>query len=138
MTYHTKVFMRTLKNIKGSLFTGYITSENELADLYKNCFAYVHGHEFGGTNPTLINAISFNCKIMALDTVFNREMLRNGDFGVFFNKKKKSIRNVFNEIESNNNVTSISMSSRKKYIENNYNWDLISDQYVDLFNGHQV
>ena len=137
---YQSLYANTMKNIKSDqvVFTGYITSENELADLYKNCFAYVHGHEFGGTNPTLINAISFNCKIMALDTVFNREMLKNGDFGVFFNKKKKSITNVFKKMESNNNVTSVSMSSRKKYVENNYNWDLISDQYVDLFKGHQV
>ena len=27
--------------------------------LYTNCFGYIHGHEFGGTNPTMINALRF-------------------------------------------------------------------------------
>ena len=36
-----------------------------LTQLYKNCFAYIHGHEFGGTNPTMINALYLNCEIIA-------------------------------------------------------------------------
>ena len=30
-----------------------------------------------GTNPTMINALDLNCQILALDTVFNKEMLEN-------------------------------------------------------------
>ena len=125
-----------IKKIKSDniIFTGYLNKENQLADLYRNCFVYVHGHEFGGTNPTMINAIHFNCQIMALSTIFNREMLRNGEFGIFFNKEQKSIADVFNQIESSKNMFKDSKFNRKKYIQKNYNWDLISNQYIDLFN----
>ena len=62
---------------KKVLFTGYIRNQAHLSSLYKNCFAYIHGHQFGGTNPTMINALQLNCEVLALDTVFNKEMLEN-------------------------------------------------------------
>ena len=68
------------------IFTGYITNQNLLAELYHNCYVYIHGHEFGGTNPTMIKAMAYGCSILALDTVFNQEMLQKGKFGMFFNK----------------------------------------------------
>src|SRR5688572_6722645 len=40
------------------IFTGYVNGSDELAELYHNCFAYFHGHEFGGTNPTLLKALA--------------------------------------------------------------------------------
>ena len=131
-------YSETIKKnkIDSVLFTGYVKKESELADLYKNCFAYVHGHQFGGTNPTLINAINFGCKIIALDTRFNREMLENGKFGNFFKKNNQSISNVFNSIESITDLNNESKSERKKYIEKNYNWDIITNKYIELFKGY--
>ena len=66
--------IKSIKN-KQIVFTGYVKCNKHLSELYKNCFAYIHGHEFGGTNPTMINALYFNIEILALDTLFNREML---------------------------------------------------------------
>ena len=42
-----------LKKIKDKrlIFTGYVKDQDLLAELYHNCYVYVHGHEFGGTNP---------------------------------------------------------------------------------------
>ena len=66
-----------LLSSKKVVFTGYIKDQVDLTALYKNCFGYIHGHEYGGTNPTMINALYLNCQILALDTAFNREMLEN-------------------------------------------------------------
>ena len=71
------------KSSKKIIFTGYINSQKTLSFLYKNSYAYIHGHEFGGTNPTMINALDINCEILALDTPFNREMLQN-KYSIFF------------------------------------------------------
>ena len=38
----------------------------------------------------MINALDLNCQILALDTVFNREMLENKK-SIFFFKNKNSI-----------------------------------------------
>ena len=72
---------------KRLIFTGYVKDQNILTELYQKCYVYVHGHEFGGTNPTMIKAMAYGCAILALDTVFNREMLQNSKFGIFFKKE---------------------------------------------------
>ena len=76
------------------IFTGYINSQESLTQLYKNCFGYIHGHEFGGTNPTMINALDLNCEILALKTLFNEEML-HGKKAVYFEKSINSIEKSF-------------------------------------------
>ena len=43
-----------------------------LAELYHNCYVYIHGHEFGGTNPAMIKSMAYGCAILALDTLFNQ------------------------------------------------------------------
>ena len=39
-----------LKNLANErlIFTDYIKDQNILAELYHNCYVYVHGHEFSG------------------------------------------------------------------------------------------
>jgi len=54
---------------------------------------YVHGHEFGGTNPTMIKAMAYGCAILALNTVFNKEMLNNDLYGIYFKKIRKMFDN---------------------------------------------
>lgn len=41
--------------------------------LRKNAHCYVHGHSAGGTNPSLVEAMSIGCRILAYDVVYNRE-----------------------------------------------------------------
>ena len=56
--------------------TGYINDPNVLYELYVKSYAYIHGHEFGGTNPTMIKALAYGTAILAIDTTFNNEMLQ--------------------------------------------------------------
>ena len=74
------------------VFTGYVTDQDELSALYQHCHAYCHGHEFGGTNPALLQALANGCAVCALDTVFNREMLVDGEYGLFFSKKAGNLK----------------------------------------------
>ena len=61
---------------------------------------HIHGHEYGGTNPTMINALDLNCNILALKTRFNIEMLKNKK-AVFFNTKMNSIKKAIKFFENN-------------------------------------
>ena len=112
------------------VFAGYVNDQVDLTTLYNNCFGYIHGHEFGGTNPTMINALDLNCQIIALDTVFNREMLENKE-SVFFNKN--SIRKKINEFEIIHNELIEKNLCYK--LPNKYNWNFISEQYLKVFSG---
>lgn len=125
-------YSQKIKNIDSSklVLTGYIHCQKKLSELYKNCFGYVHGHEFGGTNPTMINALDLNCNIIALDTIFNREMLRNKN-AIFFNKKVNSIKKSLNNFEENYELIQKKDSSYS--LPKRYNWDTISEQYLSTF-----
>ena len=115
------------------LFTGYIRDSEELTQLYHYCFAYLHGHEYGGTNPTLLEALANGCAILALDTVFNREILKGGAYGLLFSKKDGELKDAIREMEKKPELRDrLRKQSRNRIIEN-YTWERITDQYIQLF-----
>ena len=124
-----------LKNIvdKRLIFTGYVKDQDILAELYHNCYAYVHGHEFGGTNPTMIKAMAYGCAILALDTVFNQEMLQKGKFGLFFKKELFSIINKIDYCEKEKLIIDKLRSESINGITKKYEWDYIVDSYIEVF-----
>lgn len=127
-------YAKKIKSIKSDkvVLTGYVKCQENLTQLYKNCYAYVHGHEFGGTNPTMINALDLNCNIIALDTKFNREMLKRKK-AIFFNKNTNSLNDSIIESEKIFNLTDNKNLNYK--MPKIYDWDYIAKQYLDLFDG---
>jgi glycosyltransferase involved in cell wall biosynthesis len=117
------------------VFTGYITNSDELASLYKYCFAYMHGHEFGGTNPTLLKAMANGCAIGAIDTVFSREVLQNDSFGTYFKKDIHSLMHWFQWAESNQDKFTELRATVSKGLNEKYNWELVTDLYLYHINA---
>ncbi len=115
------------------IFTGYIKDQDKLSELYRNSYVYVHGHEFGGTNPTMIKALSSGCAILALDTRFNNEMLNEGEFGIFFKKNFQSISAMIKYCENNSKKIKSLRENSINGITDKYNWNYITDQYIDVF-----
>lgn len=109
---------------------GYINCQDELSQLYNNCFGYVHGHEFGGTNPTMINALKLNCEILSIDTAFTREMLKNKEV-IYFNKQTNSIKNSFLNFE--NKIHLLIKNNQEYKFPKKYDWGKITTQYEKLF-----
>lgn len=112
------------------IFTGYINNQNDLSCLYNNCFGYIHGHEFGGTNPTMVNALNLNCQILALKTVFNNEMLK-GKKVIYFEKNTKSICSAIKLFELKYDL--LLRQNLKYKISKKYDWDSILVKYLKIF-----
>jgi glycosyltransferase involved in cell wall biosynthesis len=115
------------------IFPGYVTDQDELTALYANCYAYIHGHEFGGTNPTLLKALASGCCIAALDTVFSREVLSNGEYGLFFNKNTVDLKELFDFILANVDQCDVYRRKSRTRIRERYTWERIVQQYTELF-----
>lgn len=115
------------------IFLGYVTEHEALMSLYQNCYVYLHGHEFGGTNPAMLKAMSNECAILALDTPFNREMLNNEEFGMFFAHSSASVAKNMDAIEAGE----VSLKELRLKVKNGlgqkYNWDAITEQYISEF-----
>ena len=121
-------YSRRIKSLNSNkiIFTGYINSQKLLSQLYANCYCYIHGHEYGGTNPTMINALDLNCNILALDTVFNKEMLHKKQH-LLFNKTIESIKNSIKFIEKKR------IKPEQYLLPKKYKWSFIIGQYLDCF-----
>lgn len=128
-------YSKQIKKIKDPriVMTGYVRDSTLLYQLYKNCYAYVHGHEYGGTNPTMIKALGYGTAILALDTPFNREMLQGNKFGLLFKKSVNSIRDLIEFSEKNLEIILSLRQNSFKGISKKYDWDHIVSQYLVEF-----
>lgn len=115
------------------VFTGYVTDAAELAALYQHCFAYLHGHEFGGTNPSLLQALAGGCAVLALDTVFSREVLAGGRHGLFFSKETGNLCALIADAERRGAVLEDLRGRARERIREAYSWEEIAARYRRLF-----
>jgi glycosyltransferase involved in cell wall biosynthesis len=113
------------------IFTGHIHDQSVIKELHCNCFAYVHGHSVGGTNPSLLKAMGYGNCILALDTVFNREVL--DDTGLFFPKDEQALAQLMRRLEEDARLVAELRRKGPRRIENEYSWDKVSTQYDQLF-----
>ena len=124
-----------LKEIKDDrlIFTGYVKNANTLAALYFHCFAYFHGHEYGGTNPAMLKAMGYGCAILALNTPFNQEMLQNGKHGWYFEKTFQSLKLIIEKAEASpEEMVKLRLTAREG-LTLKYNWEYVTDQYLEVF-----
>lgn len=82
---------------------------------------YIHGHSAGGTNPSLVEAIFYDAKIIAFDCDFNRSTL--SDTGQYFSEPS-DIGKLMSYDEPG---TTSHVKLRKQYT-----WTKISDQYFEV------
>ncbi|GAB3656164.1 glycosyltransferase [Echinicola sediminis] len=128
-------FAEKLKNIPDDrlIFTGYVRDQQELAALYRNCYAYFHGHEYGGTNPAMLKALGYDCAILALDTRFNQEMLQKGKFGWYFDKTQKAVKEIVEKAEKSPEELRQLRETSAQGLTQKYDWDHVTDQYIEVF-----
>jgi len=133
--FYKDAYADSLKALKDErlIFTGYVYDPEVLAALYHHCYVYVHGHEFGGTNPTMIKAMGYGCAILALNTVFNKEMLANGLYGIYFEKNQEAVRQQINYADQDPKKIKNLRQNSHLGITDKYNWDCITDQYLEVF-----
>ena len=61
---------------------GHIGDRGDYAALVRGAQLYIHAHSVGGINPSLLEAMGLEARILALGTAFNREAL--GESGEYF------------------------------------------------------
>jgi glycosyltransferase involved in cell wall biosynthesis len=126
-------FHRKLRSLSGDrvMLTGHIDNQEVIRELHCNCFAYLHGHSVGGTNPSLLKAMGYGNCILALDTVFNREVLADG--GIFFPPDVDVLAQLIRDIEGDPDKVAELRRMGPRRIEANYTWEKIAGQYDALF-----
>lgn len=113
-------------------FVGTVYDQELLMKIRENAYGYFHGHEVGGTNPSLLEALSCTELNLLLDVGFNREVAE--DAALYWNK---DVGNLAALIEKADRMTpeeiSELSSKAKKRIADAYSWQFIAKQYEALF-----
>jgi len=124
--------LRSLANDRVK-FLGHVDSNEHVKELHCNCFAYVHGHQFGGINPSLLKALGYGNAILALNTPFNAEVLDNGRYGILFEKNPDDLVRKIADMESTPAMVENFRLKAPDRIRERFTWEQITKQYEDLF-----
>lgn len=114
-------------------FLGAIYDENILNYIRSNAYAYLHGHSAGGTNPSLLEALSLTNINILYKVSYNEEVGLDNCF--YFTKEENNLKNLLEKI------VLLPLVDQKKYgqlakkrIKTAYTWDIVQNQYQNLFN----
>lgn len=122
--HYGKKLREKYKHISHILFAGPIFDQGKVNGLRSSCRLYFHGHSVGGTNPSLLEAMSSGALIAAHDNVFNRTVL--GEDAFYFNSPS-DVAKILSTTNKNNHQVKIHNNLEK--IERLYNWEKVADQY---------
>lgn len=115
-------------------FVGTVYDQELLMKIRENAYAYLHGHEVGGTNPSLLEALGSTDLNLLLDVGFNREVAEGA--ALYWCKEDGSLARL---IEVADGLGKVAIVKRGELagarIEKNYSWREISAKYKELFEG---
>ncbi len=114
-------------------FVGTVYDQELLMKIRENTYAYLHGHEVGGTNPSLLEALGSTDLNLLLDVGFNREVAR--DAALYWNKKENNLAQLIDTADSMNTEEIYNMGQKAhQSIARKYSWDKIAKEYEEVFN----
>jgi len=130
---YIKSIVNELSADKKIVFTGGIYDLEVLNMLRQNCFGYLHGHSVGGTNPSLVEAMSMKNLLIAHDNQFNREVCE--DTALYF-LNSDELKYRINQVERNPENYQEYKSRTYERVKKEYSWDKIVGQYHQLFKAN--
>lgn len=113
-------------------FVGTVYDAELLKKIRENAYGYLHGHEVGGTNPSLLEALGATKLNLLLDVGFNKEVGQDG--ALYWNKDNNNLANLVNECDKISYDKVIDLSNKaKKRVNEEYSWNKIIKKYELLF-----
>ncbi len=112
-------------------FLGRIDDQSKVNALYRGAYVYIHGHEVGGTNPSLLRAMNAGTAPLAIDVPFNRAVL--GSSGSVFSKVEGDLCGKLEHLVANADEVRKSGELAKAYVEKHFTWDSVASEHIKLF-----
>jgi glycosyltransferase involved in cell wall biosynthesis len=104
-----------------------IYNQDILDQIRCNCKIYIHGHSAGGTNPSLVEAMSLGLPVFAYDVSYNRYTTFNK---ARYFKTPLDLKRLISEID---NLELDELGKNMKAIaQKEYTWKIISEKYFDI------
>ncbi len=120
------------KRDKRIKFVGTVYDPELLSKIRSNAYAYIHGHEVGGTNPSLLEALGTTNLNLLFDVGFNREV--GEDAALYWNKEERNLATLIDIADALSKEEIVELGAKaKKRIRDAYSWKYIADLYLDIF-----
>ena len=113
-------------------FVGTVYDQELLMKIRENAYGYFHGHEVGGTNPSLLEALGSTSLNLLLDVGFNKEVAE--DAAMYWTKEKGNLAKLIDKADILDQKTIDQYGEKaKKRVSTYYSWEYISNQYAEVF-----
>lgn len=124
-----KLHFRSDARIK---FVGTVYDQELLMKIRENSYGYFHGHEVGGTNPSLLEALGSTELNLLLDVGFNREVAE--DAAIYWSKEPGSLAMLIDKADDMNEgeISELGKKAHQR-IRQLYSWQYIVDKYERCF-----
>lgn len=112
------------------MWLGHVDDQELLLQLWAHAGVYVHGHSVGGTNPALLQALGAGAPTLALDTVYNREVLPHDE-----QRYPQDVGALVERIEGVMASSALRAEMRDRgraIIRERYTWEDVCTRYTDL------
>lgn len=109
-------------------FLGAIYDQELLNNLRYFSNLYFHGHQVGGTNPSLLEAMGSHALIAAHKNDFNKAILRENGF---YFSNAADVKDLCNFALKKDNLSRVELNEKR--IRAEFSWHRINSMYEDLF-----
>ena len=113
-------------------FVGTVYDKELLMKIRENAYGYFHGHEVGGTNPSLLEALGSTDLNLLLDVGFNREVAE--DSALYWTKQTGNLASLIDWADGMNadEISELGKKASLRIVEA-YSWQHIADEYESRF-----
>ena len=111
-------------------FVGTVYDQDLLKYIRKEAFAYIHGHEVGGTNPGLLEALAQTDLNLVLGVSFNQTVAK--DSAHYWTKEIGNLAHLIDRVDSLEDVSEWGQRA-KANMKQNFTWEKIVGEYEELF-----
>jgi rhamnosyltransferase len=113
-------------------FVGTVYDQELLMKIRENAYGYFHGHEVGGTNPSLLEALGSTELNLLLGVGFNREVAE--DAALYWTKEAGNLARLIESADEMSPEEIAALGEKaKNRIATAYSWEFITSEYEKLF-----
>jgi rhamnosyltransferase len=113
-------------------FAGTVYDADLLREIRLNAYGYFHGHEVGGTNPSLLEAMSSTNLNLLLNVDFNREVA--GDTALYWTKEHGSLSSLIDNADKMTATQVVRFGTlARARVKRSFSWGYICRKYAEVF-----
>ena len=111
-------------------FVGTVYDQDLLKYIRNQAFAYIHGHEVGGTNPGLLEALAQTDLNLIYYVDYNHQVAQ--ETALYWNKEDGNLSQLIDSVDGQVSFEDLG-NAAKANMKENYTWEKIVGEYEELF-----